>query len=208
MPGFHDFHYLQEFVQIHVHWVNDAIQPSHPLLPPSLLPSIFPSIRVFSNESALHIRWPKYWASASASVLPMNIQDLFPLGLTDLISLLSKELSRVFSSTTIWTHQFCGAQPSLWSSSHICTWLLEKLQIWPYGPLLTKRCLCFLICYLGLSYLFFPGANVFWFHGCSQHPQWFWSPRKLSAPVPTVSPSICHEVMGPDAMILVFWMLF
>ena len=55
-----------------------------------LLPSIFPSIRVFSNESVLHIRWPKYWSSASASVLPMNFQGWFPLGLTGLISLQSK----------------------------------------------------------------------------------------------------------------------
>ena len=66
-----------------------------------LLPSIFPSIRVFSSESVLCISWPKYWISASASVLSMNIQDWFPLGLTGLISLQSKELSKVFSSSTV-----------------------------------------------------------------------------------------------------------
>ena len=65
-------------------------------------------------------------ASVSASVLPMNVQGWFPLGLTDLISLQSKELSRVFSSTTVRKHQFFGAQPSLWSNSHICTCLLEE----------------------------------------------------------------------------------
>ena len=107
-----------------VHWVGDAIQPSHPLLPLLLLPSIFPSIRVFSNELALHINWPKI--VASASVLSMNIQDWFPLGLTGLISLLAKRLSRVFSSTTAQNHQFLGAQPSLWPNSHICTWLPQK----------------------------------------------------------------------------------
>ena len=64
--------------------------------------------------------------SASASVLPMNIQDWFPLGWTGWISLLSKGLSRVFSNTTIQKHQFFGVQPSLWSKSHIHTWLLEK----------------------------------------------------------------------------------
>ena len=64
--------------------------------------------------------------SASASVLPMNIQGWFPLGWTGLISLQSKGLSRVFSSTTIWKHQFFSTQPSLWSNSHIRTWLLEK----------------------------------------------------------------------------------
>ena len=66
-------------------------------LPLLLLPSVFPRIRVFSRESVLPIRWPKYWISASASVFPMNIQDWFPLGLTSLISLKSKGLSRVFS---------------------------------------------------------------------------------------------------------------
>ena len=65
-------------------------------------------------------------ASASASVLPMNIQDWFPLGLTGLISLQFKGLSRLFSSITIQKHQFFSTQPSLWSKSHICTWLLEN----------------------------------------------------------------------------------
>ena len=77
----------------------------HPLL---LLPSIFPSIRIFSNKSALCIFGHSVGTSASASIPPMNIQDWFPLGLTDLISLQSKELSRIFSSTTVWKHQFFG----------------------------------------------------------------------------------------------------
>ena len=91
-----------------------------------LLASIFPRIRVFSNESFIRIRWSRFGASASASVLPMDIQDWFPLGLTGLTSLLSKGLSRTFFSTTVWKHQFFGAQTSLESKSHICTWLLEK----------------------------------------------------------------------------------
>ena len=86
-----------------------------------LLPSIFPSIRVFFNESALHIRWPKYWSSASASVLPLNIQGLLHVGLTSWISLQPRGLSRVFSNTTVQRHQFFGAQLSLWSNSHIHT---------------------------------------------------------------------------------------
>ena len=60
--GFPVLHQLPELAQTHVHWVGDAIQPSYPVLPPSPLPSIFSCIRVFSNESALHIRWPKYWS--------------------------------------------------------------------------------------------------------------------------------------------------
>ena len=75
----------------------------------------FPTTQFFTS-GGLSIR-------ASASVFPVNIQGWFPLGLVGLISLLSKGLSRVFSSTTIWKHQFFGAQPSLWSNSHICTWL-------------------------------------------------------------------------------------
>ena len=82
---------------------------------------------------------------ASASVLPINIQDWFRLGLTSLISLLSKGLSRIFYNTTVQKHQFFSVQPSLWSNSHICTWLLEKPQLRLYGPLLAKWRLCFLI---------------------------------------------------------------
>ena len=98
----------------------------HPLL---LLPSIFPSIRVFSSESALHIRWPKYWSFNLTSVLPMNVQGWFPLGLTGLKSFLSKGPSRVFSNTTVQKHQFFSAQPSLWSNSYIGTWLLGKPEL-------------------------------------------------------------------------------
>ena len=88
---------------------------------PLLQLSIFPSIRVFSSESALHIRWPKY-RSFSFSLNPCSdIQGLFPLGLTGLIPLLSKGLSRVFCNTTVQKHQFFGTQHSLRSNSHIHT---------------------------------------------------------------------------------------
>ena len=93
----------------------DLMMPSNDLIlcrPLLLLPSIFPSNRVLSNESVLHIRWPKYESSASASVLPMNIQDWFPSGLTTLISLQSKGLSNLLH-TTVQKHQFFSAQPSL-----------------------------------------------------------------------------------------------
>ena len=82
----------------------DSLMPSKNLIlccPVLLLPSIFSSIRIFSTKSTLHIKWPKYGASALASVLPMNIQDRFPLGLAGLISLQSRGILRVFSSTTI-----------------------------------------------------------------------------------------------------------
>ena len=76
--------------------------------------------------------------SASVSVLPMNIQDWFPLGCTGWISLQSQGLSKVFSNTTVQKHQFFGAQLSLQSNSHIQTWLLEKPELWLDGPLLAK----------------------------------------------------------------------
>ena len=91
----------------------ESVKPSNHLIlchPFLLLRSIFPNIRVFSNESALRIRWPKYRASASASVLPINNQEWFPLGWTGWISLQSKGLSRVFSNATVQKHQFFGTQ--------------------------------------------------------------------------------------------------
>ena len=95
----------------------------HPLL---LLPSIFPSIRIFSNELILCIRWPKDW-SFSFSISPSNeYSGLVSFRRTGLISLQSKELSRVFSNTTVQKHQFLGAQLSSQSNSHIHTLPLEK----------------------------------------------------------------------------------
>ena len=107
----------------------ESVMPSNHLIlchPFLLPPSIFPSIRVFSIESVLWMRWPIIRVSVSASVLPMNIKDWSPLGLTGWISLQSKGLSRVFSNTTVQKHLFFGTQLSLSSSSHIHTWLLEK----------------------------------------------------------------------------------
>ena len=89
------------------------------------LPSIFPSIR----EWVGFLHWVGQSIRVSAPVLPMNIQSWFLLGLTGLISLLSKGFSRVFSNTTIQKHQFFGTQPSLWFNSLIHTWLLEKPQL-------------------------------------------------------------------------------
>ena len=105
----------------------------HPLL---LLPSIFPSIRVLSNESALRIRWPKYW-SFSFNICPSNEHPNWsPLGWTGWISLQSKGLARVFSNNTVQKHKFFGTQLS--SNSHIHTWPLEKPEPSLEGPLLTK----------------------------------------------------------------------
>ena len=124
-PGFPVLHHLPELAQTHVHRVSDAIKPSHPLSSLSCLQS-FPASRSFPMSQFFPLAGQSIWVSASASVLPMNIQDWFPLGWTGLISLRFKGLSRVFSNTTVQKHQFFGAQPSLRFNSHIHTRLLEK----------------------------------------------------------------------------------
>ena len=123
-PWTEDFpihHQLPEFAQTHIHQVSDTIQPSHPLLSLLPLPSIFPSIRVFSNESALRIRWPKYW-SFSFSISPSNeYSELisFRIDWSDFLAVQGN--SRIFTNTTVQEHQFLSAQFSLWSNSHIHT---------------------------------------------------------------------------------------
>ena len=121
IPGFPALHHLPELAQTQVHWVSDAIQPSH------LLSSSSPAFDFSQHQGQF---FPSVGqiigVSPSASVLPMNIQDLFPLEWTCWISLQSKGLSRVFSNTTVQKHQFFGAHLSLQSNSQIHTWLLEK----------------------------------------------------------------------------------
>ena len=128
----------------------------HPIISFSVIPfssclQSFPASGSFPMSQLFTSGGQSIGVSASASVLPVNIQDWFPLGLTGWMSLLSKGLSRVFSNTTVQKHQFFGSQPSLWATSHICTWLLEKPWLWPHGPLSAKWCLCFIIHCLGLS---------------------------------------------------------
>ena len=114
MPGFPVLHHLPDLVSV---MPSNHLVFCHPLL---LLPSVFPSIRVFSGKSALCLRWPKDW-SFGFSISPSNeYPELISLGLTDLISLQYKRLSKVFSNTTVQKHQFFGAQP-LWSNSRVHT---------------------------------------------------------------------------------------
>ena len=141
--GFLVLYYLSEFAQTHIHWVGDAIQPSHPLLPPSL-----PALNVSQHQGLFQLLvftsgGQSIGASASASVLLMNIQGLFPLGLTGWISLLSKGLSTVFSSTTVQKHQVFSAQLFYVeihvqaSSYQTLTWLLLQNCPWSQGSPLT-----------------------------------------------------------------------
>ena len=108
-PGFLVLHYLLELAQTRVHWISDAIQPSCPLSSPSLS-----AFSLFQGVSTSHqVKRQSIGASASASFFPMNIQGPFSLGLTGLISLQSKGLSRNFSNATVWKHQFFSDQASL-----------------------------------------------------------------------------------------------
>ena len=125
-PGFPVLHYLPEFAQTRVHWVSDAIQPSHPLSLPSPSALNLSQYQGFSSGSVLHIKWPKYW-SFSFSINPFNEHSgLISFRIDRFDHLCRPKDSQIFSSTTIWKHQFFGTQPSLWANSHICTWLLEK----------------------------------------------------------------------------------
>ena len=114
----------------------------HPTISSSVIPfsslQSFPASGSFRMSQLFTSVGQSIRVSASTSVLPMNIQDWFPLGWTGWISLQSKGLSRISSNTTVQKHQFFSAQLSLWSNSHIHTWPLEKSQPWLDGPLLTK----------------------------------------------------------------------
>ena len=176
----------------------------HPLL---LLPSIFRSIRVFSNESALPIRWPKYW-SFSFSISPSNkYSGLISLGWTGWISLPFKGRSRVFYNTTVQKHQFSGTKLSLWFNTHLQTWPWKNIVstrwtiVGKVMSLLFNMLSRLVIAFFSKKQASFNFVAVVTI--CSD----FGAPEIKSVTVSIVSPSICYEVMGPDALILVFWML-
>ena len=148
MPDSSVLHYLPKFAQIHVHWVGDAIWSSHPLPSPLLLPSVFPGIRVLFNESALHIRWSKYWSFSNS---PSNwYSDLmsFRIDWFDFLAI-QGTLKSLLQHHNL-KHQFFGAQTFRWSNSYILTWLVKN-HSFDYTDLcrhhLAKWCLCFLICF-------------------------------------------------------------
>ena len=115
---------------------------------------------------------------ASASVCPVSIQGWFPLGWTGLISLLSKGLSRVFSNTTIWQHQFFGTQPSLWSNSHMTTGKTIALTVWAF----VYKVMCLLFNTLSRFVRAFLSRSKFlWIYECSHTLLWWVEPKKIKS---------------------------
>ena len=207
-PGFLVLHYLSDFTQIYVHWVSDAIKPSYPLLPPS------PPALNLSHHRGL-FQWvgsqhqvPKYWTfsfSISSSIAYLGLIS-FRIDWFDLLAV--QGTLKVFSSTIVRKYQFFRAQPSLWSNSHTPNMTTGKtivLNIWTFVSkvlsLLFNTLSRFVIAvlprrkHLLISWLQSPSAVI------------LESKKIKSVTVSIFSPLICYKVMGPDAMILVFWML-
>ena len=209
MPGLPVHHQLPEFTQTHVHRVSDAIQPSHPRSSPSPpAPNPSQSIRVFSNESALHIRWPKYW-SFSFSTSPSNEHPgliFFRMDWLDLLAVQGnlKSLLQCHSSkasilrpSAYFTVQLSHPYMTTGKTIALTRWTLVSKVISLLLNILSRLVITFLPrskCLL-ISWLQSPSAVIL-------------EPQNIkSDTVSTVSPSISHEVMGPDAMIFIFWMV-
>ena len=207
-PGLRVHYQLPEFTQTHVHWVGDAIQPSHPLsssLPPALNLAI---IRFLANESALHTRWPEYW-SFSFTISPSNEHPGLISFRMDWLDLLAVQVTL----KSLLQHHSSNAS-ILWHSAFFIVQLSN-----PYMN--TGKTIALTRCIFAdkvMSLLFnMLSRLVITFLPRSKHLliSWLQSPSAMisepsknkSVTVSTVSPSVCHQVMGLDAMVLVFWML-
>ena len=204
-PGLHVHHQLPEFTQTHVHRVSDAIQPSHPLLSPSPPAPNPSSIRVFSNESTLLMRWPKYW-SFSFSIIPskeipglisfrMDWLDLLAVQGT-LKTLLQHHSSKasILRCLAFFTVQLSHPYMTTGKTIALTSWTFVGKVMSLLWNMLSRLVITFLprSKHLLISWLQSPSAVIL-------------EPQKIkSDTVSTVSPSISHEVMGPEAMIFVF----
>ena len=207
-PGLPVHHQLLESTQTHIHRVGDAIQPSHPYGPLLFLPSIFPSITVFSNESALCIRWPKYW-SFSFNISPSNEHPgliSFRMDWLDLLavqetlkSLLEHHSSKasILLLSAFFTVQLSRPYMTTGKTIALTRWtFVDKVMSLLFNML--SR----------LVIIFLPRSKRLLISWLQSKSAVILEPQKInSATLSTVSPSIFHEVTGLDAMILVFWML-
>ena len=188
-------------------WCHPTISSS--VVPFSSCPQSFPSSGSFPMTQLFVSGGESIGVSASASVFPMNIRDWFPLGWTGWISLQSKGLSRVFSNTTVQKQQFFGTQLSLQSNSYIHPYMTTEKIIGLTSQTYVGKVTSLLFNMLSrLAINFLPRSKhllISWLK--SPFAVILEFPKINSVIVSTVSPSICHEVIGPDAMIWVFWML-
>ena len=200
-------HYLPNFAQTHAHWVNDASKQLIFCFPLFLLPSIFPSIRVFSSDSALQIRWPNYW-SFSFSISPSNEYSGLVAFRMDWFDLLAVQ------GTLKSLLQYHNLKASILQYSVF--FLVQLSHLYMTGKI-TALTIGTFVCKV-MSLLFnMPSRCIIAFLPGSKHLLILWlqsqsavilKPKKIkSVTVSIVFPSIWNEVMGPDAMILVFWML-
>ena len=189
-------HQLQDFTQTNVHWVSDAIQPSHPLLSPSLPTSIFPSIRVFSNESAIRIRWPKCW-SFRFNISPSNEHPgliSFRMDWLDLLAVQGtlKSLPQHHSSkaSILWCSAFFIVQLSYPYMTTVKTIALTR---WTF----VDKVMSLLFNMLSrLVITFLPRSKSLLISWLQSPSAVILEPPKIkSATVSTVSPSICHKVI-------------
>ena len=204
-PGLPVHHQLPELAQTHVHWVRDAIQPSHPLS--SLSPPAFnlSQHQVFSNESVLHIRWPKYW-SFSFNISPSNEYSgliSFRMGLLDLLEVQGTRKSLLqhhSSEASILQHSdfFIVQLSHLYMSTGKTIALTKQTFVGKVMSLLFNMLSRLVIAFLPSN----KRLLISWLQSSSAV---ILEPKIIKSD--TVSPSISHEVMGPDAMIFVFWML-
>ena len=179
-----------KFPQTHVHWVDDAIQPSHPLLPSvSSWPQSFPASAPFPVSLAVLHQRPKYWSFSFSISLPMNIQDWFPLRLTGLIYLLSKGFSKVISSTTI---------QKLWCSAFFLVQLSHPYMITGKTIALTIQTFVGKVMSLLFNILsrfviaFLPRSNCLLILWLQSHSAVISEPKRMkSVTVSIVPPSIC-----------------
>ena len=208
-PGFTVHHQLPDLARTQClsnWWCHPTISSS--IVPFSYCIQSFPASWAFPMSQFFASGGLSIGASASASVFPMNIQDWFPLGLTGLISMPSKELSGVFSNNTVQHHQLFGAQLTLWSNFHIYTWLLGKNISLTIQTFVSKAMSLLFNMLSRLFITFLPRGKHLLISRLQSPSALILQAKKIkSVTVSIVSPSICHEVMRPDAMILSFWIL-
>ena len=208
-PGFPVHHQLPELTQTHVHWVSDAIHHLILYCPLLLLPSIFPRIKIFFKESVLCIRWPKYW-SFHFSINPSNECSgliSFRIDWFDLLAVqgtLKSLLQHHSSKASILQHsaffivQLSHPYMTSGKTTALTRWTFVGKVMSLFFNMLSR---------LGITFL--PRSKHLWISWLQSPSAVIWEPKEINTvTVCIVSPSICHEVMEPDATILVFWMLF